>query len=185
MKKVTLYVFFALVFFFLSVIQVSAWEGVVVKVMDGDSLKVRRDGKIVEVRLYGIDTPEYKQPYSNKAKQFTKKMTYNLPVSVTRKDVDRYGRVVALLTSRGKLVNRELVREGLAWYYPRYCTTQPLCGELDSLEQKARKLKKGLWRDKNPVSPWDWKRSQGKKGSKSWSGRYYSLLDRWKYFLHL
>ena len=159
MKKVQYSTCLALVMLLLSVLQASAWEGVVVKILDGDSMKVRRDGKIYEIRLYGIDTPEYRQPYSSKAKHFSKRLAYQQRVTVKKKDVDRYGRIVALVTSRGKLVNRELVREGLAWYYPRYCKAQPLCSELESLEKTARKQRRGLWRENNPVSPWDWKRS--------------------------
>lgn len=135
-----------------------AWEGVVVKVLDGDSIQVSRDGRIYEIRLYGIDTPEYKQPYSNKAKQFTRRLTYRQTVSVEKKDIDRYGRIVALVFSNGALVNRELVRSGLAWFYPRYCLEQPLCGELEALEKQARKERRGLWLESAPVSPWEWKR---------------------------
>jgi endonuclease YncB( thermonuclease family) len=145
----------------------AAWEGVVVKVIDGDSLRVQRNGKIHEIRLYGIDTPEYRQAYSNKAKQFTKRLAYQQVVTVEEKDIDRYGRIVALVMSQGKLVNRELVREGLAWYYPKYCREQPLCGELQGLERKARKARRGLWRDESPVSPWNWKRQQ-LKGRTRW-----------------
>ena len=134
------------------------WEGVVVKVMDGDSLQIKGGAGTVEVRLYGVDAPEYKQPYSNKAKQFVRRMAGGQKVSVEKMDVDRYGRLVALVSVGDRLVNRELVRAGLAWYYPRYCRRQPLCGELAELEVKARQQKKGLWRDPAPVSPWEWKR---------------------------
>jgi micrococcal nuclease len=139
-----------------------AWEGVVVKVLDGDSIEIKRNGKVHTIRLYGIDTPEYKQAYSNKAKQFTKRLVKRQKVNVVEKDIDRYGRIVALVESRGQLVNRELVREGLAWYYSKYCLAQPLCGELKDLERKARNEGRGLWRDENPVSPMDWKRQQKK-----------------------
>ena len=139
-----------------------AWEGIVVKVLDGDSIEIKRNGKVHTIRLYGIDTPEYKQAYSNKAKQFTKRLVNRQKVNVVEKDIDRYGRIVALVESRGQLVNRELVREGLAWYYPKYCLAQPLCGELKDLERKARNEGRGLWRDENPVSPMDWKRQQKK-----------------------
>ena len=133
---ILLYTLFALLF---TVGNAGAWEGIVVKVIDGDSLRVQRNGKIHEIRLYGIDTPEYRQAYSNKAKQFTKRLAYRQVVTVEEKDIDRYGRIVALVMSQGKLVNRELVREGLAWYYPQYCLDQPLCREFQTLERKARK----------------------------------------------
>ena len=150
-----------------------AWNGTVVWVIDGDSLRVRHNGKIVEIRLYGIDTPEYNQDYSDKAKQCTRRLVYGETVSVEQKDIDRYGRIVALVTSRGKLVNRELVRRGLAWFYPRYCLKQPLCGELKTLENEARTARRGLWREQDPVSPWEWKRRERIEESKSRRKRTY------------
>ena len=157
------YILLAVVFTLLiQKVDAAAWEGVVVKVLDGDSLEIKRNGKLHTIRLYGIDTPEYKQAYSSKAKQFTKRLVHRRRVNVQEKDIDRYGRIVGLVVSSGKLINRELVREGLAWYYPKYCLAQPLCGELKNLERKARKEGRGLWRDETPVSPMDWKRQQKK-----------------------
>jgi micrococcal nuclease len=154
------YCVFLLVFvsLFATVDRASAWEGVVVKVLDGDSLRIRRSGKIEEIRLYGIDAPEYRQPYSNKAKQYVRRMVNGREVAVEEMDIDRYGRIVALVTLKDRLVNRELVEAGLAWYYPRYCRRQPLCGELAELEARARRQGRGLWRDPDPVPPWEWKR---------------------------
>ena len=178
MKKTNPVLLIALVLFFLPAVQASAWQGIAVKVLDGDSLKIKRDGMVYEIRLYGIDTPEYKQPFSNKAKQFTKRLTLGKAVFVQKKDIDKYGRIVALVSSGEKLVNRELVREGLAWFYPKYCLEQPLCGELQSIEAQARKQRRGLWRDKNPVSPWEWKRRERESGSDSRFDRSSRLLGR-------
>ncbi len=133
------------------------WEGRVVKVIDGDSLRVKKGKKTVELRLYGIDCPEWGQDYGNRSKRFAKTLLNNKTVTVEAMDIDRYDRVVALVTVSGKLVNREMVRAGLAWMYPKYCKKQPLCKELKTLENRARKSRKGLWQDKNPVSPWRWK----------------------------
>ncbi len=146
---------------------VLAWHAYVVKVLDGDSLRVKKGNRILEIRLYGIDAPEYGQPYGEQAKRFTRRLTYKKTVSLTSKDVDRYGRIVALVKSDGRLVNRELVREGLAWVYPKYCLEQSLCSSLKRLEYKARRARRGLWKAKNPVSPWKWKqreRSRGQNG---------------------
>ena len=131
-----------------------------VKVLDGDSIRVKKNNEIVEIRLYGIDCPEWKQEYGTKAKQFTKKRLYHTTVEVEPKDVDRYDRVVSLVTSNGQLVNRDLVANGLAWVYPKYCREEPLCSELHRLEQAARKRRIGLWRARNPLPPWQWKRKK-------------------------
>ncbi|MHB8809452.1 MAG: thermonuclease family protein [Desulfobulbaceae bacterium] len=159
--------------------QAWGWEGVVVKVLDGDSLQVRREGRLVEIRLYGIDTPEHHQAYSNKARQLTRELLYRQTVAVEEKDVDRYGRIVALVTCQGRLVNRELVRAGLAWHYPKYCRSQPLCSELAVLEQGARTTRLGLWADPGPVAPWEWKRRQrsGSAERRGWPRRF---LDWWQ-----
>jgi len=140
-----------------------AWDGYVVKVIDGDSLRVKKGLKIIEIRLYGIDSPEWGQDYGNKAKKVLKIKLYRKRVSVVSKDIDRYGRTVALVSSSSGLVNREMVREGYAWMYPKYCKQQPLCAELKKLQQTARARRLGLWRGQSPVSPWRWKWQQRKK----------------------
>ena len=139
-----------------------AWQGYVVKVLDGDSIRVKKGKEIIEVRLYGIDCPEWKQDYGNRAKQFTRSQLYHKTVEVDPIDIDRYGRTVALVTSSGQLISRELVRKGLAWVYLKYCRKQPLCTELEKLEDAARGQRRGLWKAKNPVSPWQWKRQNRK-----------------------
>ena len=138
------------------------WQGYVVKVLDGDSIRVKKGKEIIEVRLYGIDCPEWKQDYGNRAKQFTRSQLYHKTVEVDPIDIDRYGRTVALVTSSGQLISRELVRKGLAWVYLKYCRKQPLCTELEKLEDAARGQRRGLWKAKNPVSPWQWKRQNRK-----------------------
>lgn len=139
-----------------------SWQGNVVKVLDGDSIRVKKGNKIIEVRLYGIDCPEWGQDYGTKAKQFTKKKLLHKKVTVQPFDIDRYGRTVALVTSSDLLINRELVSKGSAWVYLKYCHKQPLCTELEKLEDVARAQKRGLWKAKNPVSPWQWKRDKNK-----------------------
>lgn len=133
------------------------WHGYVTKVYDGDSLRVKKGTGFVEIRLYGIDAPEHGMPYSNRARRYLRNRTLKKTVTIEPRDVDRYGRTVALVKSQGSLVNRELVANGLAWVYPRYCKEQPLCREMTRDQEKARRQRWGLWRDKNPVSPWVWK----------------------------
>ncbi|CAG0912171.1 unnamed protein product, partial [Cyprideis torosa] len=42
-----------------------------------------------------------------------------------------------------------------AWHYRKY-SKDP---NLQALEDEARKAKRGLWADPDPVAPWDWRRS--------------------------
>lgn len=166
-----------LVLMLLSACPAPAWEGRVVRVLDGDSLQVERDGRLHELRLYGIDTPEYGQPYGDRARGFARHLLAGQVVAVTEMDVDRYGRIVALVTCQGTLANRELVRQGFAWHYPRYCRREPLCSELAALADEARSARRGLWADAEPVSPWDWKRR--KKDGSGKRPPWHRWFDGW------
>jgi micrococcal nuclease len=94
-----------------------AWEGKVVSVTDGDTIKVLKDGIQVKIRLAAIDCPEKKQPYGQKAKQFTADMVAGKIVKIWDTDVDRYGRIVGFVFVGDKNLNKELLSAGLAWHY--------------------------------------------------------------------
>ena len=133
------------------------WEGLVTRVLDGDSLRIKQGKKTVTIRLYGIDSPEYGQPHWQEAKERVSALTLRKEVRVEVVTTDQYGRAVALVSYRGQLINAEMVGRGLAWVYRRYCTMQPLCARLDALEEVARAGRLGVWRDPRPVPPWEWR----------------------------
>ena len=62
------------------------------------------------------------------------------------------GRVVGV-----KNLNWGLVDAGLAWWYRRYASDDRV---LKRLEAGARAEKRGLWADKNPIPPWEWRKMQ-------------------------
>ena len=74
-----------------------AWEGKVVGIADGDTIKVMHDGHGEKIRLYGIDTPERHQDFGTKAKQFTSDKVFGKVVRVEAIDRDRYGRTVGVI----------------------------------------------------------------------------------------
>ncbi len=135
-----------------------AWPGKVVAIIDGDSLVVRAKNKDHEIRLYGIDAPEFVQPSGKKAKHYLESTASGKVVTVLPLARDSYGRVVALVRRGNKLVNRELVKDGWAWVYSRYCRKEPLCSNLARLEGEARNQGLGLWQEQKPVAPWSWRR---------------------------
>jgi endonuclease YncB( thermonuclease family) len=84
-------------------------------------------------------------------------------VDVETVDVDRYGRTVGVVRLADEsVVNQEIVRAGFAWVFPHYCK-KPICLEWKRLESEAATEKLGLWKDKNPVPPWQWTREQRNK----------------------
>jgi len=137
------------------------FTGKVVGVSDGDTIKVMREGRAVKVRLQGIDCPEKKQAYGTRAKQYTSHMAFGNKVTVQIKDYDRYGRIVGeVILPDGSSLNKELVYVGLAWWYRKYA---PNDRTLKALEAGAREAKRGLWADKNPIPPGEWRKSKRPK----------------------
>ncbi len=127
----------------------------VIKVSDGDTVTVLTENKQqVRVRLYGIDTPEKRQPFGNKAKQFTSALVFGERVFIQVIDRDRYDRSVALVQlSDGRLLNEELLKSGLAWVYERYCK-KAFCKKWKTIEIQAKANKRGLFRNENALEPW-------------------------------
>jgi micrococcal nuclease len=134
--------------------KIRAWSGMVVGILEGDTITVLHDGKGKEIRLYGIDTPENGQAFSNRAKQFTSQMVYGKTVEVKTKDNDRNGRSVALIYVDGQSLNEALVKNGFAWVYRKYCK-EKFCEDWLNLEIVARYDKIGIWSEPNPIPPWE------------------------------
>jgi micrococcal nuclease len=133
------------------------FSGTVRKVIDGDSLLITAGGQNIEVRLYGLDAPEYNQPFSDEAKNYIRQWIGWQRVMVYPEYVDSYRRTVAIIVKGEQVLNRDLVKSGLAWVYPRYCQKE-VCKTWTAMEEAARKEKKGLWLDLKPIAPWKWKR---------------------------
>ncbi|MBD1397067.1 thermonuclease family protein [Pontibacter sp. JH31] len=131
----------------------------VVGVKDGDTFEVLRNGQTITVRLLGIDTPEKKQAYGQRAKQFASDLAFGKQVRLIEHNKDRYGRTVGtIILPDGRSLNEELVREGYAWHYKAYSKDK----KLENLEADARRFKRGLWQDPNPVAPWDFRKQKPK-----------------------
>jgi len=129
-------------------------HGQVVRVVDGDTIRVRLDGGREErVRYIGIDTPESVKPgtpvqcFAKKASHFNDSLVSGREVTL-RTDAeqrDRYGRLLAYVYTGGRFVNRELVARG----YARTLTIPPNVAHADefaALARRAREAGVGLWR---------------------------------------
>ena len=138
-----------------------AFEGTVILITDGDTITVVHNGKPEKIRLYGIDTPESKQAFGVAAKNFTYAMVYHKSVNVEPVTTDRYGRTVGIVNVNEKCLNSELISNGFAWVYDRYCK-KDMCDKWKKLEEVAKQSKAGLWSKDNPVEPWMYRR-KGKK----------------------
>lgn len=102
----------------------------VVRVIDGDTVKIDYNGKATNVQLIGVDTPETVHPskpveaYGKEASNFTKNLLLGESVYL-RFDAERtdtYGRLLAYLyrAPDGLFVNLEVVRQGYGHAYTRF-----------------------------------------------------------------
>lgn len=132
----------------------------VVGISDGDTLTARcptsdsaHPYRQVKVRLAEIDAPEKGQPFGRRSKQHLSTLCYRVEASIRQTTTDRYGRTVARVTCRGLDANLEQVRAGMAWAYTKYQTD----AAFPNAEQRARRARIGLWSDRNPVPPWEFR----------------------------
>lgn len=129
----------------------------VVRVIDGDTVQVYNGTTNTRIRLYGIDAPESKQAFGQKAKQTMIQLAANQVVDIQDHGQDVYGRMLGTIYLNNQDLNAVMVAEGMAWAY-RYQgrLTVPQYGYL---EQNARNAGKGLWSDPHAVEPRQWRKA--------------------------
>ncbi len=125
-----------------------------VGVTDGDTITVKMDGKQVKVRLNGIDAPEKKQAFGSAAKEKLAALTVGRRITLKGEKKDRYGRTLARVYADGDDVCLAMLREGFAWHYVQYSKD----ADLAAAENEARAAHRGLWADKAPVPPWEFRK---------------------------
>jgi len=115
---------------------------------DGDTCTLRcRVGfdaaRLVKVRLHCIDAPELAQaPWGRwSAEALRWYVPVGSVVDLETVTTDRYGRTVGVLQARGARVNVEMVRQGFAAVYERYCREQAY---YDAREE-AMVASRGIW----------------------------------------
>ena len=118
----------------------------VVSVGDGDTLRVRQNGRTLTVRLACIDAPESSQePHGAQASQALKALVpIGSGVDLRIKTTDRYGRSIAEISRQGRNINQDLVASGAAfvyWQYIKGCDRQTY----SRLETEARLKGLGVW----------------------------------------
>jgi len=130
--------------------------GKVVAVKDGDTIEILNNDQTYRLRLDGVDCPEKNQAFGQKAKEFTSSLCFGKTVRAEISENDRYGRYISrvYLTDK-KSLNEELLKAGMAWHYKEYNRETKLA----DMELSAKSRKLGLWADKNPVPPWNFRKN--------------------------
>ena len=135
--------------------------GKVVKVADGDTITVLDNTNTQHrIRLQGIDVPERKQAFGNASRKHLASLVANKEVIVKWDKGDRYGRTVGTVLVDGQDANLAQVQAGYAWHYKFYQQEQSPEDRrrYAEAEEQARAQRSGLWQDKKPLPPWEWRR---------------------------
>jgi micrococcal nuclease len=124
----------------------------VVEVLDGDTIRVARDGHADTVRLLGIDTPETRHPtkavecFGPEAATYTQAHLHGQSVQLEAdvEERDRYGRRLAYVIVDGERFNDELLRLGYAMLLviePNHAHARVML----QAELEAKRAGRGLW----------------------------------------
>ena len=138
-----------------------ATEAIVTKVVDGDTLHVKMNGKEEKIRILYIDTPEKyggaklekdekKAGISADKEQELGKLSSGYAtkffqqgdkVNVNSDKKDQYGRILGTVSKNGVDYSTQIIKDGYSCIYKKAKYPK----ELDNVLQEAKKSKKGLW----------------------------------------
>lgn len=120
---------------------------------DGDTFTVLdADMAEHEIRLGGIAAPVKKQPFGEKAKAELIALIFEKEVVIKFEKL-YFNKVIGHVACAGLDVNLEMVRRGMAWRYVKYDKAKVYL----AVEAEAKTAGHGLWADKEPVPPWEWR----------------------------
>jgi len=159
---------FLVVFLLAFVTTAQAGQFKVMKVYDGDTIKVQGHDIEIKVRLMGIDAPETSkkkgeagQPYGQVAKKHLTKLVYGKMVDVKGYGIGRYNRILGVIYLDGKNINLEMVKAGLAEVYKGKMRKDFDIAPYLQAEQMVRTMQKGMWSVGTVyVSPRAWRKGK-------------------------
>jgi len=122
----------------------SSEVGLVVRVIDGDTIDVDLGDDVYRVRYVGVNTPERDESCYAEAVRANKSLVEGQEVTlvVDRSDTDRYDRLLRYVYVGSTLVNERLIRDGWA----EVVLYEPDDGHYDSfvqLEREATRANRG------------------------------------------
>jgi endonuclease YncB( thermonuclease family) len=133
-------------------------EGVVTKVVDGDTLLLQPVGQApIDVRIRDIDAPEICQAWGPEAKQALEEMALGKPAQLQSHGRDSWGRTIGTLTIDGQNLGKRMVEEGHAWSVRTRWDNGPLVKQ----ERQAQALRRGLHATPGAQMPKDFRREKG------------------------
>jgi micrococcal nuclease len=138
-----------------------SWQ--VISVHDGDTIKVKKEGNVQNLRLCGIDAPEISQPLGKDSRDYLRSLLpVGKAVQISIVDTDKYNRKIGEIfltaTNPEKFINEDMTVKGMAYSYNKYknCPNQVA---MENGEAIAKSKKIGVWSG-DYEKPWDYRKSK-------------------------
>ena len=127
----------------------------VIRIIDGDTIQAKTNGKVETIRLIGINTPETVDPRrpvecfgkeaSEKTKELLNDKTVKIETDPSQDMRDKYGRLLAyIFLEDGTNINKKLIEEGYAYEYTHERPYQYQI-EFKQAQKQAEEAERGLW----------------------------------------
>ncbi|HEY9342884.1 MAG TPA: thermonuclease family protein [Hanamia sp.] len=140
------------------------FTGKVIKIVDGDTFDVLTNNNLtIRIRMNGIDCPERRQDYYQVCKDALAQFIFGKNVQLTTHGKDRYHRTIADVFYKNENINVSMIENGFAWHYKKYSSDEKMA----KAEQNARIKKIGLWKMKEAIAPWDFRKLNKTKKKKA------------------
>lgn len=158
-------------------VHASPLPGKVEKVIDGDTLRLAdetdskgrvHEGAVLGIR--GIAAPALDQPFGKQAHERLKELIEGKAIIRNGPTAGAYRERNAWFfrTEKGESLALLMISEGLAWVaepeledtHRKPTDVKKVVPETEAwlkAEREAREAKRGLWADKDPVRPWEWR----------------------------
>jgi micrococcal nuclease len=120
--------------------------GLVVGIVDGDTIDVRINDHDVRVRYIGVDTPEQDQTFYSEATAYNQKLVGNKTVTLVKdtSETDQFNRLLRYVIVGDTFVNNELVAMGYA-QASAYTPDTACVSTFETAQRKAQLVKLGVW----------------------------------------
>ncbi len=145
----------------------------VIKIYDGDTIRVRGHGAEIRVRLAGIDAPELAegpgeqtQPYGPEARDYLEIRLLDRWVELEQAGLEGLDLYLARVRVEGKEINLEMLAAGLAEISSQDPPPDERLADYQAAQAKARAEGRGIWGlGKRYVSPWQWRQWEEDKSA--------------------
>jgi micrococcal nuclease len=125
-------------------------EGLLLRVIDGDTIEAKIDNEIWKIRMLGINTPEKNMPHANSAKDFLKQFeNRTIILESDEEDVDKYNRKLRYIYYDSRFLNLEIIERGFANTY--YLDNLRYKEDFLRAENQARNLELGIWEKSDEI----------------------------------